>query len=53
LIKKSYLDSLDEVILHKNQMNTKRTDFSKYVKPDYKKIHPYWLIGFVEGDGGF
>lgn len=53
LIKKFYIDSLDEIIVYKNQMNAKRTVFSNYVKPDYKKIHPYWLIGFVEGDGGF
>jgi len=33
-------------------MNTKRVDFSSYPLSPIC-INPYWLLGFVEGDGHF
>ena len=36
----------------KNQMNTKRIDFNQ-PKDHSVHISPYWLLGFVEGDGYF
>lgn len=43
---------LNKIRMLKNSMNTLRTDF---ILPDYHKIiiTPYWLLGFVEGDGSF
>ena len=37
----------------KSNMNAKRFNFVDYVLPDYRDITPYWLVGFVEGDGCF
>lgn len=37
----------------KNNMNSKRTNYDNYILPHYLKLAPYWLIGFVEGDGCF
>lgn len=36
----------------RSTMNSKRTDFSM-ASDHYYNITPYWLLGFVEGDGSF
>jgi hypothetical protein len=43
---------LKEILEIKNGMNAKRTDFTM---PKSKEIHitPYWLLGFIEGEGCF
>lgn len=41
------------VVKTKNEMNSKRSDYDNYVLPNYSKLSPYWIIGFVEGDGCF
>ena len=50
LTEKSLL--FDKIRALKNSMNTLRTNF---VLPDDHKIiiTPYWLLGFIEGDGSF
>jgi len=41
------------VINIKNNMNKNRQDFDNYILPKYEDLSPYWLVGFVEGDGCF
>ena len=43
---------LDEILNLKNQMNKKRVSF-KQPEGHCIKITPYWLMGFVEGEGFF
>lgn len=42
----------DEIIKLKDHMNSKRIEF-KQPKGHLIKITPYWLLGFVEGEGYF
>jgi len=42
----------EKVIELKNQMNKNRIDFNQ-PKGHFINITPYWLLGFVEGDGYF
>lgn len=55
-IKKDRLYFTDEGILELNsllsQLNNNRTNFS-YPENHVIRITPNWLLGFVEGDGGF
>jgi hypothetical protein len=53
MISHFFVDTYEKVVVIKNGMNKKRNDFSNYDKPNYKNLDPYWLVGFVEGDGGF
>lgn len=50
--KKKSEEIVKEIYTIKNSMNTQRTDFSE---PILGKaiITPYWLLGFVEGEGSF
>jgi len=41
-----------EITRIKNGMNKGRTNFSMPIEHSYR-ITPYWLLGFVEGDGSF
>lgn len=41
----------EEILLIKNSMNRKRTSFE--LVNHSIKITPYWLLGFVEGEGSF
>ena len=50
---KSKLPSIIELISQiKNGMNSQRTDFSM-PKSHQLRITPYWVLGFVEGEGSF
>jgi hypothetical protein len=42
-----------EIYTIKNGMNTQRTDFSEPTLGVKTIITPYWLLGFVEGEGSF
>lgn len=45
-----------EILKLKNSINKKRTDFtnSAYTKYNHKiEVTPYWLLGFLEGEGSF
>lgn len=45
-------DIIKELDILKSSMNTQRTDFN--FPESYKpRITPYWLLGFVEGEGSF
>ena len=46
-------DNYFKIVNIKNNMNKKRNNFFNYILPDYKDLSPYWLVGFVEGDGCF
>lgn len=46
------LDNLEEILKIKNTMNRKRINF-ELPKDHFIKITPYWLLGFVEGEGSF
>ena len=51
----SYIKSPElilEIIRIKDSMNKGRTNFSMPSEHNYR-ITPYWLLGFVEGDGSF
>jgi hypothetical protein len=47
----SRLKAYEEIISIKNSMNRKRTSFE--LLNHSIKITPYWLLGFVEGEGSF
>lgn len=59
LISRSNLDSdlkirlsnINKIIELKNNMNKKRTEFN--LPLNHIKISPYWLLGFIEGEGSF
>jgi len=50
--KSNRLKIFEEILLIKNSMNRKRTSF---VMPSEHtiRITPYWLLGFIEGEGSF
>ena len=45
-------NTLKEIFLIKKGMNSLRSDF-KYPKDKEIRITPYWLLGFIEGEGCF
>jgi hypothetical protein len=45
------LNSINKIIELKNNMNKKRTEFK--LPLNHIKISPYWLLGFIEGEGSF
>jgi hypothetical protein len=45
-------DQLNKIQSIKENMNFKRTDYSDYNQIEFN-ITPYWLLGFVEGEGTF
>jgi hypothetical protein len=50
--KKKSEEIVQEIAKIKNGMNSQRTDFQ--MPESYKpRITPYWLLGFVEGEGSF
>lgn len=44
---------LDQIISIKNNMNSKRTNFTNVISKSQIIINPNWLIGFLEGEGTF
>lgn len=45
-------DKLDFIRIIKSNMNTTRADF-EFPSSHTIRITPYWLLGFIEGDGSF
>jgi NADH dehydrogenase/LAGLIDADG endonuclease/Type II intron maturase len=41
------------VVEIKNTMNSNRSNYDSYILPNCIELSPYWIIGFVEGDGCF
>jgi len=48
----NYPELISEITRIKDGMNRGRTNFSMPIEHSYR-ITPYWLLGFVEGDGSF